>query len=111
MYDYLKKAIQKYDKRSKYILLDSENTVIKKIGQKYKLPFEFISETNPWKELQYLSNFSEQEIKTLRHHIIKYWELQKIIQKDYVREDQYLNLRRMIQDLSRHRPISVEFTE
>lgn len=111
MYEYLDKAIQKYDKRSRCMLLNStDNPVIKKICQKYKLPFEFISETNPWKELQYLSNFSEQEVKTLRHHIIKYWELQKIIQKDYVREDHHLSLRRMIQDLSRHRPISIEFT-
>ena len=109
MYEYLKDAIKKYDKKSKTMVSISTNPIIKKICTKYKLPFEFISETNPWRELQYLNKFSEEEIKLLRYHIIKYWELQKIILKDYVREDHQFNLRRMINDLSRHRPIAIEF--
>lgn len=111
MYEYLDHEIRKFDKRSKAITVESTDPVLLKIYKKYKLPFEFISETNPWRELQYLSNSPENEIKPLRYHIIKYWELQKVLQKDYVREDQNsFSLRRMIQDLSRHRPIAIEFT-
>lgn len=105
---YLKEAIRKFNRRSALLIVQSRDKILEKIRAKFCLSFEFIDSANPWKELDYLSNMQGDQIRMLRHHIMKYWEIQKIFQRDHM-YDSMNALPRILDSVNtRYRGISIE---